>query len=66
MPFAPLPGRWLTTDGRDASSAEAVVNVLLKSSRLLPERSRTSLVAATVTTLEAGSVPPDSVTERLS
>src|SRR5207247_7381191 len=65
-PLAPLPGRCPTTDGRDVSKPEPVVNELVKSVSALPDRSCTALVATMVTTLEAGSVPPFSTTVRLS
>ena len=65
-PFAPLPGRCPTTDGREVSNPEAVVNALLKSATALLETSWMSLVATMVTTLAAGRVPPDRNTVRLS
>ena len=65
-PYAPLPGRWPTTEGRDASRLPAVVNELLKSLSALPDRSWRPLVATTVITLSAGRVPPFRDTVRLS
>jgi hypothetical protein len=64
-PVAPLPGRCTCTNGCDVSSVAAVVvNAPLKSASAFPFRSRTSLVATTVTTLAAGSSPPVNVTVR--
>src|SRR5262249_48964516 len=55
----------VTTLGRLPSTPCDVVNALTKSARALPERSRTSFVTITDTTLEAGS-PADRTIVRLS
>src|SRR5579859_6964910 len=62
----PSPGRWLTTKAWAVSKAGEVVNWLRKSAREFPEMSLTSLVATTVTTVEAGRTPALRVTVRLS
>src|SRR5205814_1816743 len=54
------------TAGAAAFGAVIVVNWLEKSARWLPDRSCTPLVATTVTVVDPGSVPPYSVTVRLS
>ena len=53
---APLAGRCTTMDGRVASTAVPVVNVLWKSASALPARSVTPLVATTDTSVLSSNV----------
>ena len=63
---APLAGRCTTIDGRMASTAVPVVNVLWKSASALPAKSVTPLVATTDTTVFSGNVTLVRTTVRLS
>src|SRR5882757_1512836 len=61
----PLPGNCDTTLGRVVSAAAAVVNTLAKSCSATPDRSVTSFVTITATTLAGGRLAVN-VTVRLS